>query len=86
VATKAAIVGLIILLVLLSVPLGIGMVMDGCPACPPGDLSHVLASCLALIATISMTLAIATSRVHIEHRRARVLLLARCLEHPPRSV
>jgi hypothetical protein len=86
VTKKLAIVGLIVLLVLLSVPLGIGIVMDGCPACPPGAIAHVLGMCLGLLATVSMTLAIATTTVRMPRHRARMLLLARRFEHPPRSV
>ena len=77
------IVPLIILILLLAIPLGIGMVMGPCPECSSVETAP-MAICLAILSGL-LVLAIfgMTALLNLEHGH-RVLLLARTVERPPR--
>jgi hypothetical protein len=86
VARKLLIVGLVLLLILLIIPIGIGTVMGPCPECPAAGAPMLAATCLILLATEILVLAMAllmgiTSGV----ARPPRWVLVRGLERPPRS-
>lgn len=78
-----AIVALIVLVVLLAVPLGIGMAMGHCPDCAPGTPGP-LTACVALLVTISIAFTFGMSRFSLAEDRAHGLLGTSTLERPPR--
>jgi hypothetical protein len=77
-----AIVALIMLVVLLAVPLGIGMAMGHCPDCAPGTPGP-LSACVALLVTISIAFTFGMGRVSVAEERAHGRLATRTLERPP---
>lgn len=77
------IVALVLLMLLLAIPLGIGMVMGPCPQCPSLGMAPV-ATCLAILAGFLVLAIFGTSALLSFKPQHRVLLLARSLERPPR--
>ena len=86
VAKKAAIIGLVLLIVLLAIPLGMAMAISGCPECPAVGTSHALGLCMTLEAMVLLVVALGLLRIGASPTRGRALLLARTLERPPRTV
>jgi hypothetical protein len=84
VARNLAIVGLILLLVLLAIPMGIGLAMGHCPECAPGTAGPLIA-CSALLVAISIAFAFRMIRFSAAEDRILGLLGTRTLERPPRS-
>lgn len=81
---KIAFVGLILLIVLLAVPLGIGMAMGpSCPDCHLPGGSGTLGFCLAVLATLGVILVAQARPLVTGPRTVRTLLLPRSLDHPP---
>lgn len=78
------IVGLILLLVLLAIPMGIGVAMGHCPECAPGTAGPLVA-CSALLVAISIAFAFGMTRFSAAEDRVLGLLGTRTLERPPRS-
>jgi hypothetical protein len=76
-------VALIVLVVLLAVPLGIGMAMGHCPDCAPGT-PGALTACVALLVTISIAFTFGMSRFSVTEDRAHGLLATSTLDRPPR--
>lgn len=77
---KAAIVLLILLLPLVALPLGMAMAI-----CPDSHLSSCpVGMCLALIALLTLGLALLLVTVRKDSTSGAVLLLVRSIEHPPR--
>ena len=77
------IVALVMLLLLLAIPLGIGMVMGPCPECPTLAAAP-MAACLAILVGLMLLAFFGTSALVSFKTRRRMLLLARRLERPPR--
>jgi hypothetical protein len=76
-----ALVALVLLIVLLAIPLGIGTVM--CPECPSVGMAP-MATCFAILAGLLVLAIFGTSGLSWFTPRCKVLLLARSLERPPR--
>lgn len=76
--------GLILLVVLLAIPIGIGVAMGHCPECAPGTASPLIA-CSALLVAISIAFAFGMVRFSAAEDRFLGLLGTRTLERPPRS-
>jgi len=86
VARKVLIVGLVLLLILLIIPIGIGMVMGPCPECPAGGAPMLAAICLILLATEILVLAMALlTGIMAGVARQPRWVLVRGIERPPRS-
>lgn len=84
-ARKLAIVGLVLLLILLIIPLGIGMAMGGCPECPATGIPMLGMVCAMLaVAILVMALMISTGLV-APNARPPSWVAVRGLERPPRS-
>lgn len=79
------IIGLVLLILLLVIPLGIGMAMGGCPDCPVPGASGGMSLCLAL-AVISMFVLLLMERSvrDVILRSPPDLAFARSLARPPR--
>jgi hypothetical protein len=85
-ARKLAIVGLVLLLLLLVIPLGIGMVMAPCPDCSlSGAAPTMLGLCMMMVTTMVLLLGAVLLLSARDPQRARLLLLTRSLDRPPRA-
>lgn len=83
-----AIIGLVLLILLLAIPLGVGMVMTGaCPEChAPGALGSWVALCFAVLGSLMIVFLAIGGFALVAPTTSRVLLQARSLERPPRSL
>lgn len=86
VAKKAAIVGLVILILLLIIPLGIGAAMGMCPDCSTTGASGALTMCAVLVAVLLLAGSIFANRLGYLAVGVPALGVARTLERPPRSI
>jgi hypothetical protein len=86
VSKQIAIVALVVLIILLAIPLGIGIAMSGCPGCPAVGTSHALGLCLTLAAMVILFVAMSFIWASAPLTRGYALLLTRSLERPPRIV
>ena len=77
------IVALVLLILLLAIPLGIGMVMGPCPECPSIGMAPA-AICFAILAGFLVLAIFGTSALLSFKPQHWVLLLARSIERPPR--
>lgn len=75
---------LILVILLLAIPLGIGMVMGPCPECPSVGAGPV-AECLAVLVGLALLLILGSSALTGAEPVHKALLLARDFERPPRS-
>ena len=86
VAKKAAIVGLVILILLLIIPLGIGAAMGMCPDCSTPGASGALTMCAVLVAGLLLAGSIFAKRLGYLAVVLPALGVVRTLERPPRSI
>ena len=85
-AQKIAVVALVLLIVLLAIPLGIGVAMSGCPECPAPGTAHALTFCITFASLLMLAFAVGLGHLRATVARAPSLLLVRALERPPRLV
>jgi hypothetical protein len=85
VAKKLAVVGLVIIILLLVIPLGIGMAVGMCPDCSAPGSPGALSMCASLVAAILIGVALLARRISYFGVGPPLLDLARTLERPPRS-
>lgn len=85
VARKLAIVGLVLPLLLLIIPLGIGMAMGVCPDCTAAGVPMFASACAMLVATILILAMGMLTGVAPGIARPPALVTVRGLERPPRS-
>jgi hypothetical protein len=86
VARKLLVVGLIVLLIVLIIPIGIGMAMGACPECPAAGVPMLAAACVILLATAILVLAMMLlTGLILGDARPPGLVVVRQLERPPRS-
>jgi hypothetical protein len=81
-----AIIGLVLLILLLAIPVGMGMVMSSCPDCPSAGVPMPMTVCLALLAGLVVLTVLGTTTIRQARFEALTPLFARSLERPPRSV
>ncbi len=85
-AKKAAIVGLVLLILLLIIPLGVGMAMGMCPDCSTPGAPGALTTCAVLVAALLVAVSIFAKRLGSLGGGLPALGVARILERPPRSI
>jgi hypothetical protein len=86
VARKLLIVGIVLLLILLIIPIGLGTAMGTCPECPAAGVPMLAATCLILLAAEILVLAmVQLMGLSVGVARPPGLALVRGLERPPRS-
>lgn len=85
-ARKLLIVGLVLLLILLIIPVGLGSAMGMCPECPAAGFPMTATTCLILLAAEILILAIVVLfGLSVRIVRPPGFALVRGLERPPRS-
>jgi hypothetical protein len=78
--------GLILLLILLSLPILVSMgLMESCPACPATAMMGALGLCLAVISLFAIVLLSTSTALQPRPILPRLLLLASGIERPPKS-
>jgi hypothetical protein len=85
VAKKLAVLGLVILILLLVIPLGIGMALGMCPDCSGPGSPGALSMCASLVATSLIGVALFARRISYFGVGPPLLDLVWTLERPPRS-
>jgi hypothetical protein len=85
VARKLVIVGLILLLIVLIIPTGIGSAMGACPECPSAGVPMLGTACAILAATILILGMMVFTRLTSYAARPPGRVVIRGLERPPRS-
>jgi hypothetical protein len=85
VSRKLAFVGLVLLILLLVIPLGIGMTMGSCPTCTSAA-PNALSLCVALLVSLAVASSMLTVRIAPWSRPIPILLLSGPLDRPPRTV
>jgi len=85
VSRKLAVVGLVLLILLMVIPLGIGMVMGACPSCTAAA-PNALSLCVAVLVSLAVASSMLTVRITPRSRPIPVLLLFGLLDRPPRAV
>jgi hypothetical protein len=86
VARKLMIVGLIVLIIMLALPLGIGMAMGMCPQCTQPYSPHALELCMAVLTAFVLVVSSTFVPLTTARRRRLLWLLADPLERPPRAL
>ncbi len=82
-----AIIALVVLILLMVIPLGIGVaVMGACPDCHAPAALCGLSLCLAFLGTLMIVSLGFAERARPAPAITRILLLARSLERPPRPL
>ena len=85
VARKLAIVGLVLLLILLIIPVGIGMAMGGCPECSATGIPMLGMVCATLAAAILVLALMISTGLVAPLARPPGWVTVGGLERPPRS-
>ena len=82
-----AVIGLVLLVLLLAIPLGIGMAMTaGCPECQiPGSLGGI-GLCLAILSSLMLVALGFVELAAAASPSSRVLLLVRSVDRPPQPL
>jgi len=79
--------GLVLLVLLLVVPVGMGLAMaGGCPECRAQGALGGVALCLAVLASLMIVVLGFLELAPATRSSSRVLLLARSLERPPQPL
>ena len=81
---KAAVILLVLLILLMVLPMGLSMAMTGTCTLPSPDCSAGLGLCLLIVGFAALFVVSFLSYVRPRSEPARILLLARPLERPPR--